>query len=113
MTGPSDNPQFPELLATDRRAAVLSAAEPSVVRMESEGIVDPGDAAIQALMALTAENTRDEQKRDMLMDFMLTAPPLAEWPREWREMLLESCQFIKNLAEDLRRRGETRGGPEG
>ncbi|ORJ52606.1 hypothetical protein [Mycobacterium simiae] len=81
--------------------------------MDVDDVVDPGDAAIQALAALTAEHTCNEEKRDMLMDFMLTAPPLAEWPPDWREMLLESCQFIKRLAEDLRRRDETRNAPDG
>lgn len=68
-------------------------------------MVDPGDAAIQALLALTAENTDDDAKREMLMDFMLTAPPLAEWPSNWREILLETCRFIMGPAEDVRRRG--------
>jgi hypothetical protein len=65
--------------------------------MDVDDVVDPGDAAIQALLALTAENTRDEEKRDILMDFILTAPPLGEWPPGWREKLLETCQFIKSL----------------
>ena len=76
--------------------------------MESDDVVDPGDAAIQALAALAAQNTRDDEKRDMLMDFILTAPPLAEWPPNWREILLETCRFIANLGEDLRRKDEIR-----
>ncbi|WAC92242.1 hypothetical protein [Mycobacterium sp. Aquia_213] len=75
--------------------------------MESDDIVDPGDAAIQALLALTAGNAHDDEKRDMLIDGILTVRSLAEWPPEWREMLLETCQFIKTLAEDLRQRGES------
>lgn len=74
--------------------------------MESDDVVDPGDAAVQALLALTAEHTRDEEKRDMLMDFLLTAPPLSEWPPDWREILLDTCKFINYLAEDVRTRGE-------
>lgn len=72
--------------------------------VESDDVVDPGDAAIQALLALTAENTHDDEKRDMLIDGILTLPPLAEWPPDWREILLETCQFIKGLAEDHRQR---------
>jgi hypothetical protein len=90
--------------------AALSVLTSTVQRMESDDVVDPGDAAIQALLALTADNTRDEEKRDMLMDFILTAPPLAEWPADWREIPLETCQFIKSLAEELRRRGEIHDG---
>lgn len=78
--------------------------------VESKDIVDRGEAAVQALAALTAQNTHDDEKRDMLMDFILTAPPLAEWPSDWREILSEACQFIAHLAEDLRRRGEIHGG---
>lgn len=81
----------------------------TVPAMESDDIVDPGDAAIQALAALTAEHTRDEEKRDMLMDFILTAPPLAEWPPNWREILLETCRFIQHLGRDLRRQTEADG----
>lgn len=74
--------------------------------MESDDVVDPGDAAIQVLLALTAEKTDDDEKREKLLDAILTIPPLTEWPPECREKLLETCQFIKNLAEDLRQRGE-------
>lgn len=80
----------------------------TVSHVESDDVVDPGDAAIQALAALAAQNTRDDEKRDMLMDFILTAPPLAEWPPNWREILLETCRFIANLGEDLRRKDEIR-----
>ena len=100
---PSD---VPSLL----RPAVVSVPTSTVRNVESDDVVDPGDAAIQALAAITAEHTRDEEKRDMLMDFMLTAPPLGEWPPDWREILLKACQFIINLADDLRLRGEVNGG---
>ncbi|OBH51296.1 hypothetical protein A5686_12350 [Mycobacterium sp. E2479] len=78
--------------------------------VESDDVVDPGDAAIQALAALTAERTCDEEKRDMLMDFILTAPPLVEWPPDWREILMDACRFIINLAEDLRLKGKINDG---
>jgi hypothetical protein len=66
--------------------------------VECDDVVDPGDAAIQALLALTAEYIQDDEKRDKLIDGILTLPPLGEWPPECREKLLETCQFIKNLA---------------
>lgn len=81
-----------------------------VPNVESDDVVDLGDAAIQALAALTAEHTRDEEKRDMLIDFMLTAPPPPEWPPDWREILLETCRFIQSLGRDLRRQTEADGG---
>lgn len=82
----------------------------TVQGMESDDIVDPGDAAIQALLDLTAQNNHDDHQRDMLMDFILTAPPLAEWPPDWREILFKTGQSIRRLAEDLRRRGEIHDG---
>ena len=75
--------------------------------MESDDLVDPGDAAIQALLALTAKNTDDDEKRVTLLDAILTIPPLTEWPLDHREKLWETCQSIKSLAEDLRQRGES------
>ncbi|CAM2809277.1 hypothetical protein BST27_00910 [Mycobacterium intermedium] len=53
--------------------------------MESDDVVEPIDAAFQALLALTAENTKDDEKRDMLIDGIVTAPPVAEWPKECQQ----------------------------
>jgi hypothetical protein len=78
--------------------------------VESADVVDPGDAAIQALLTLTAEKTHDDEKRDMLIDGILTLPSLTEWPPDSREKLWETCQFIKSLAEDLRQKGEIHDG---
>ncbi|MGD1172169.1 hypothetical protein [Mycobacterium seoulense] len=75
--------------------------------MDFDDVVDPGDAAIQALLALTAENTDDDEKRDLLMDFILTALPPTEWSPDCRQKCWETCQFIKRPAEDLRQRGES------
>jgi hypothetical protein len=86
----------------------LSVLTFTVPRVESDDVVDPGDAVIQALLALTAENTDDDEKREKLLDAILTIPPLAEWPPDCRQKLWDTCQFIKSLAEDLRKRGEIR-----
>ncbi|OBK45601.1 hypothetical protein [Mycobacterium kubicae] len=74
--------------------------------MDSDDIVDPGDAAIQALFALTAENTDDHEKREKLLDAILTTPSLTEWTADHRQKLLVTCLYIKSLAHDLRRRAE-------
>jgi hypothetical protein len=71
--------------------------------------VDSGDAALQALLALTAENT-DDEKREKLLDAILTIPPLTEWPPDCREKLRETCEFVIGLSRDLRRRTETGDG---
>jgi hypothetical protein len=91
----------------------LSVTTSTVLNVDSNDIVDPGDAAVQALLALTAENTHDDERRDRLIDAILTLPPLTEWPPGCREKLVETGQFIKGLAEDLRQRGETHDGGDG
>jgi hypothetical protein len=78
-----------------------------VPNVDPDDVVDPGDAAIQALLALTAENTHDHEKREKLLDAILTIPPLTEWPLDCREKLWETCQFIKSLAEDFRQSGKS------
>lgn len=65
--------------------------------VESDDVVDPGDAAIQALLALTAEKTDDDEKREKLLDAILTIPPLTEWPPDCREKLRETCEFVISL----------------
>jgi hypothetical protein len=54
-----------------------------------------------------AENTDDDEKREKLLDAILTIPSLNEWPPDCRQKLWDTCQFIKSLAEDLRQRGES------
>jgi hypothetical protein len=65
--------------------------------VDSDDVVDPGDAAIQALFALTAEKTDDDGKREKLLDAILTIPPLTEWPPDCREKLRETCEFVISL----------------
>ena len=69
-------------------------------------VVDPGDAAIQAPLAVIAENTQGDEKRDRLLDYMLTIPPLMEWPPDCREKLRETCEFVISLSRDLKQRTE-------
>jgi hypothetical protein len=40
----------------------------TVCVVESDDILDPGDARIQALLAAVAENTDDPERRDRLLD---------------------------------------------
>lgn len=64
--------------------------------------VEPGDAALQALLALTAERTADREKSDLIYDFILTCPPLDEWPTSSRDRLAETCNYVIGLARLLR-----------
>jgi hypothetical protein len=75
----------------------LSVATTTVARMEPGDVVDPGDAALQALLASMAERTPDIDRRDKLLDFMMTTPPLADWPTDSLEALRETCQYVISL----------------
>jgi hypothetical protein len=76
----------------------MSVPTSTTPKVESDHVVDSGDAAIQALLALTAENIDDDEKREK---------PLTEWPLDCREKLWETCQYIKDLAHHLRQRNES------
>jgi hypothetical protein len=75
------------------------------VGVDRDDVVEPGDAAFQTLLAFAAENTGDGEKRDRLIDSILTVQPMAEWPPESLEKLCETARFIISLAADLRRKG--------
>jgi hypothetical protein len=84
----------PRLRACD---PALSVAITTVSRMESDDRVDPGDAALQALLASMAEHTDDAERRDRLLDSMMTIPPLADWPRDSLNALQETCRYVISL----------------
>ena len=58
---------------------------------------DSMSVAIQALLALTAENTDDDEKREKLLDAILTIPPLTEWPADSVDQLRDTCKFVISL----------------
>lgn len=70
--------------------------------MEPDDIVEPADAALQALLALTAERAGDQEKRDLIYDFLLTCPPLREWPADSHDRLRDTCSYVISLARSLR-----------
>lgn len=84
----------------------MSVSSVTVPNVDSDDIVDPGDAAIQALLALTAENIGDRERRDRLIDAILTIPPIIEWPPDWLQTLRETCYFLKDLAKQARQQAE-------
>ena len=49
--------------------------------------VEPVDAALQALLALTAEHTGDRKKSALIYDFILTCSPVNEWPAASQDRL--------------------------
>lgn len=66
--------------------------------MNHDDVVEPGDNALQALLALVAEHTDDQDKRDFLYDFILTCPPLHGWPMGSQDRLAETCNYVIGLA---------------
>lgn len=60
-------------------------------RMKSDEVVDPGDAALQELLASIADHSRDPGRREILLDGVLTTPPLAAWPTESLDALRETA----------------------
>jgi hypothetical protein len=79
------------------RPSCVSEAAPIVLQMHAKDVVDPGDEALQELLANIAERTRDPARRDKLLNFLLTMPPLVEWSAEELEMLTETCAYIRSL----------------
>lgn len=67
--------------------------------MHCHDVVEPGDAALQALLAAIAERTFDPGKRDRVLDLVLTLPPLSDWPTEW----LLRMQSVTNLGTNRTR----------
>jgi hypothetical protein len=82
----------------------------AVPRMNLDDIVGPGDAAHQALLPDMAQNTHDVEKRDRLLDCILTIAPLTEWPPKSLELLRETCRFVISLSRQLQQRVESRDG---
>jgi hypothetical protein len=70
----------------------------TVSRMESDDLVDPGDAALQAMLASMAERSHDVERRESLLDHVITVPPLAGWPTDSLEALRQTCHYVISLA---------------
>ena len=66
--------------------------------MNSDDVVEPVDAALQAMLALTAEHTEDQDTADRIYDFLLSCAPVSEWPAASRERLTETCKYVIGLA---------------
>jgi hypothetical protein len=78
--------------------------------MDTDDLVDPGDAALQALFASMAEHTDDAERRDRLLDCAMTTPPLADLPTDSLEALRQTCQYIQSLARIGRELEQLTGG---
>ncbi len=74
--------------------------------MQSEDSVDPGDAALQAVLACIADRTSDADQRDKLFDHILMVPPLKDWPTASLEQLRDTCELVADLGRQLREQDE-------
>ena len=66
--------------------------------MNRDDVVEPVDAALQALLALTAEHTDDPAKSDVIRDFILTCPPVNDLSAASQERLAATCRYVIGLA---------------
>ncbi|WP_156765265.1 hypothetical protein [Mycobacterium sp. 1245852.3] len=72
--------------------------------MQSDDVVDPADAALDRMLGLMADNTEDEERRERILDLMLTLPPIIEWPQEAIEMWRNVYEYCRSLRRDLEQR---------
>lgn len=87
----------------------MSVLAPTVLQMNGEDVVDPCHAALQQMLASVAEHTLDPAKRDALLSYLTTMPPLAEWSAAEREVVSETCVYIISLARMGRELAELKG----
>ena len=72
--------------------------------MESDDRVDPGYAALQAVLAAIADRTADLGERDELFDHIVTLPPLRDWPTAALVQLQGICTAVAGLSRQLEER---------
>lgn len=86
----------------------MSVVTSTVLVVNSADVVDAGDAALQALLAALAERTRDSERRDEMLDLMLTLPPVRRWSTD-SLMQLQAAFDDAGLRPD---RSQTSGGSD-
>ena len=75
-----------------------------MLAMDSSDVVGPGDAALYELLGRIAGATQEEQKRERILDLMLTVPSIAEWPPEAIEEWRSLATYLRGLRCELERR---------
>ncbi len=66
--------------------------------MQDQDSVDPGDAALQELIASVADYIDDPVKKELLLDFLTIMRPMAEWSEGELELLTQTCAYVISLA---------------
>jgi hypothetical protein len=95
--------------ATCLGPARVSVAGPTVRPVHDEDSVHPDDALLQAALAATAEYVHDPAKKDLILDFVMTARPLAEWSKDELQILMRICEYPAGLARMSRETDERTG----
>ena len=83
----------------------VPASRVPCMHSSSSDRVDPADAALQALLAGIADCTPDGEKRDTIIDYMLTIPELKDWTPDSLARLQDTCNFVVSLSRQLREQG--------
>lgn len=65
--------------------------------MDSSDAVHPADAAINELLGQIADRTRQPERRERIIDLMLTLPAIDEWPPEALDQLRATYEYIRGL----------------
>ena len=66
--------------------------------MQDQNSVDPGDAALQELIASVADYIDDPVKKELLLDFLIIMRPVAEWSEGELQVLTQTCAYVISLA---------------
>ena len=80
----------------------MSVPTSTVPNMDDADSVDPGDAALQAVLADIADRMPDEETREKMIDHILTVPSLKHWPTASLLQLQKTCTYVAGLSRRLR-----------
>jgi hypothetical protein len=72
--------------------------------MDSSDAVHAADAAINELLGQIADRTDEPERRERIIDLMLTLPPSREWPPEALDQFRATYEYIRGLRRDLEQR---------
>lgn len=82
----------------------LSAVSHTFASMDPFDVVHLADAAINELLGQIAVRTQEPERRERIIDLMLTLPPSREWPPEALDQLRATYEYIRGLSRDLEQR---------
>jgi iron-sulfur cluster repair protein YtfE (RIC family) len=72
--------------------------------MDSGDVIDPADRAIHEILGRIADRTEDQQRRQRILEVMVTVPPIAQWPPDALEQWREFYAHVRGLRRRLEQR---------